>query len=250
MQMWRKSEGQDGSYFTCEAGISSSIHPFAVKACSSSHTLMSWSSLKSLKGFSAAAGLVPGKRSFSRRSTFYIRGKTAKEFSQWKFRNKIVSRVSFLPALYIDSGPPFSHFTRPWEGAGIHLFASVQSLGVGGEGLLPYVELNLILSALLAKAKQEKKIDFVSQLSVVIKLQWYPLICLHFLKWRKNNRFGSFRKASVQCCVISQNKSRLLFQPIKGKTKTWGVCFLRRFLSTRFLREVSLRDPYFFNISC
>ena len=105
--MWRKSEGQDGSYFTCEAGISSSIHPFAVKASSSSHTLMSWSSLKSLKGFSAAAGLVPGKRSFSRRSTFYIRGKTAKEFSQWKFRNKIVSRVSFLPALYIDSGPPF-----------------------------------------------------------------------------------------------------------------------------------------------
>ena len=54
---------------TCEAGVTSSSHPFLFRASGSSHTVMSWLSLNILNGFSLAATLVPVNRSISMRST-------------------------------------------------------------------------------------------------------------------------------------------------------------------------------------
>ena len=54
---------------TCEAGVTSSSHPFLFRASGSSHTVMSWLSLNILNGISLAATLVPVNRSFSMRST-------------------------------------------------------------------------------------------------------------------------------------------------------------------------------------
>ena len=41
----RRIEMEDGSHFTCEAGVPSSIHPLSVRVSLSSHTAMSWLSL-------------------------------------------------------------------------------------------------------------------------------------------------------------------------------------------------------------